>query len=93
VVAAVRENATVGEGFERSGAFGPEVVLAVKSGEAALPQVFGRLAAYFESEARHRIAVALGLIEPVMLLLVLAWVFGVALAVVLPVVEVVNEIH
>jgi type II secretory pathway component PulF len=93
VVAAVRENATVGEGFERSGVFAPEVVLAIKSGEAALPQVFGKLAAYFESEARHRIALALGLIEPIMLLFVLAWVLGVALAVVLPVVEVVNEIH
>ncbi len=93
VVAAVRENATVGEGFERSGVFAPEVVLAIRSGEAALPRVFGKLAAYFESEARHRVALALGLIEPVMLLFVLAWVLGVALAVVLPVVEVINEIH
>ncbi len=93
VVSAVRDNATVGEGFERAGAFAPEIVLAVKSGEAALPQVFGRLAVYFESEARHRIALALGMIEPVMLVFVLIWVFGVALAVVLPVLEVVNEIR
>jgi type II secretory pathway component PulF len=93
VVAAVRENATVGDAFEQSGVFAPEVVLAIKSSEAALPQVFRKLGAYFESEAKHRIALALGLIEPVMLLFVLAWVLGVALAVVLPVVEVVNEIH
>jgi type II secretory pathway component PulF len=92
-VAAVRENATVGDAFEQSGVFAPEVVLAIKSSEAALPQVFRKLGAYFESEAKHRIALALGLIEPVMLLFVLAWVLGVALAVVLPVVEVVNEIH
>jgi type IV pilus assembly protein PilC len=92
-VAAVRENATVGAGFERSGVFSPEVVLAIKSGEGTLPQVFGRLADYFASEAKHRVALALGMIEPVMLVLVLAWVFGVALAVVLPLVEVVDEIH
>ena len=93
VVAAVRENATVGAGFERSGVFGPEVVLAIKGGESALTQVFGKLAEYFASEAKHRVALALGMIEPVMLVFVLVWVFGVALAVVLPVVEVVNEIH
>jgi hypothetical protein len=33
------------------------------------------------------------MIEPAMLVVVLFWVFGVALAVVLPVVEVINEIH
>jgi type II secretory pathway component PulF len=93
VVAAVRDNETVGAGFERAGVFAPEVVLAVKSGEGVLPQVFGRLADYYSSEAKHRVSVALGLIEPFMLVLVLGWVFGVALAVVLPVVEVVNEIH
>jgi type II secretory pathway component PulF len=93
VVASVRDNAGVGAGFERAGVFAPEVVLAVKSGEGSLPLVFGRLAEYYAAESRHRVALALGMIEPVMLVLVLAWVFGVALAVVLPVVEVVNEIH
>jgi type IV pilus assembly protein PilC len=93
VVEAVRDNESVGTGFERAGVFAPEVVLAVKSGEGVLPQVFGRLADYYACEAKHRVAVALRMIEPVMLVLVLAWVFGVALAVVLPVVEVVNEIH
>jgi type II secretory pathway component PulF len=93
VVSTVRDNETVGCGFERAGVFAPEVVLAVKSGEGVLPQVFGRLAEYYATEAKHRVAMALGLIEPVMLVLVLGWVFGVALAVVLPVVEVVNEIH
>jgi|CZKI01.1.fsa_nt_gi type II secretory pathway component PulF len=93
VIGAVRENATVGAGFDRAGVFSPEVVLAVKSGEGALPQVFARLADYYTSESKHRVALALRMIEPVMLVLVLAWVFGVALAVVLPVVEVVNEIH
>jgi type II secretory pathway component PulF len=93
VIAAVRDNATVGSGFERAGVFAPEVVLAVKSGEGALPQVFGRLADYYRTEAKHRVALALRMIEPAMLVLVLAWVFGVALAVVLPVVEIVNEIH
>lgn len=93
VVAAVRDNATVGAGFERSGVFAPEVVLAIKSGEGSLPQVFSRLADYFASESKHRVGLALGLIEPVMLVIVLVWVLGVALAVVLPVVEVINEIH
>jgi type IV pilus assembly protein PilC len=93
VVAAVRDNETVGTGFERAGIFAPEVVLAVKSGEGVLPQVFGRLAVYYAAEAKHRVATALRMVEPVMLLFVLAWVFGIALAVVLPVVEVVNEIH
>jgi type II secretory pathway component PulF len=93
VVAAVRDNETVGAGFERAGVFAPEVVLAIKSGEGALGQVFGRLAAYYATEARHRVGVALRMIEPIMLVIVLAWVFGVALAVVLPVVEVLNEIR
>src|SRR5208282_3289137 len=41
VVATVRENSSVGTGFERAGVFAPEVVLAVKSGEGCLPEVFG----------------------------------------------------
>jgi len=93
VVAAVRANAPVGTGFESAGVFAPEVVLAIKSGESALPQVFGRLAEHYTSEAKHRVGLALRMVEPAMLVMVLAWVFGIALAVVLPVVEVVNEIH
>jgi type II secretory pathway component PulF len=93
VVAAVRDNSTVGAGFERAGVFAPEVVLAVKSAEGSLPEVFGRLASFYAGESKHRVGMALRLIEPIMLALTLAWVFGVALAVVLPVVEVVNEIH
>ena len=83
----------MGTGFERAGVFAPEVVLAVKSGEGSLPQVFGRLADYYTAESRHRVALALRMIEPAMLVLVLAWVFGIALAVVLPVVEIMDEIH
>jgi type II secretory pathway component PulF len=93
VVDAVRENATVGVGFERAGIFSPEVVLAVKSGEGCLPDVFGRLADYYTAESKHRIDLALRLVEPVILMFVLAWVFGIALGVTLPVVEIINEIH
>jgi type II secretory pathway component PulF len=93
VVAAVRDNTTVGVGFERAGVFAPEVVLAVKSAEGSLPDVFGRLASYYAGESKHRVGMALRLIEPIMLALTLAWVFGVALAVILPVAEVVNEIR
>ena len=67
--------------------------MSVMSGEGALSQVFGRLADYYTAESKHRVAMALRMIEPIMLALVLVWVFGVALAVVLPVVEIVNEIH
>jgi type II secretory pathway component PulF len=93
VIASLKENETLGAGFERAGVFAPELVLAVKSGEGSLPVVFGRLAEHYASEARHRVALAIGLVEPAMLVLILAWVFGIALAVVLPVVEVVNGIH
>ena len=93
VVAAVRDNAPIGVGFERAGVFSPEVVLAVKSGEGSLTQVFGRLSEYYSSESRHRGAMALSLLETAVLVMVLLWVFGVALAVVLPVAEVVNQIH
>ncbi len=93
VAAAVRENAPVGDAFDRAGLFAPEVVLAVRSAEGSLTEVFGRLSEHYMSESRHRVAVALSLIEPAVLLVVLAWVLGVALAVVLPVVEVVNRIH
>jgi len=65
----------------------------VKSGEGSLTEVFGRLSDYYASEARHRVALALAMMEPAVLSVVLIWVFGVALAVVLPVCEVVNEIH
>jgi type II secretory pathway component PulF len=93
VVAAVKENSSVGYGFEKAGIFAPEVVMAVKSGEASLPSVFGRLATYYSSESKHRVAFALRLVEPVLLILVLAWVFGVALAVILPVVDIIDGIH
>jgi type IV pilus assembly protein PilC len=93
VIETIRENASVGEGFCRAGVFTPEVVLAIRSGEGSLPQVFGRLAEFYTTESRHRVAMALRLVEPAMLMLVLDWVFGVALAVVLPVVEIIDEIH
>ena len=93
VAAAVRENATIGVGFERARVFAPEVVLAVKSAEGSLTEVFGRLSAHYNAEARHRVSFALSLIEPAILVVVLLWVFGVALAVVLPVVEVLNQVH
>jgi general secretion pathway protein F len=93
VVAAVRENASVGSGFARAGIFAPEVVLAVKSGEGCLPEVFGRLADYYSNEARHRVSLALRLVEPVMLLFVLAWVLGIALAVILPMVEIIDGVR
>jgi type II secretory pathway component PulF len=93
VVAAVKGNSTVGSGFERAKIFAPEVVLAVKSGEASLPHVFGRMANYYALESKHRVSLALQLVEPVMLILVLAWVFGVALSVILPVVEIIDGIH
>jgi type II secretory pathway component PulF len=93
VVAAVRNNSSVGSGFEDAGVFAPEVVLAVKSGDGSLPEVFGRLSRYYSGESKNRVGFALRMIEPLMLVLVLGWVFGVALAVILPVVEVVNEIH
>lgn len=93
VVAAVKENASVGCGFERAGIFAPEVVMAVKSAEASLPRVFGRLADYYALESKYRVGLALRLVEPIMLIFVLMWVFGVALAVILPVVEIINGIH
>jgi type II secretory pathway component PulF len=93
VIATVRDNASVGAGFERAGVFAPEAVLAVKGGDGSLPEVFARLSDYYAGESKNRVGVALRMMEPAMLIFVLAWVFGVALAVILPVVEVVNEIH
>jgi type II secretory pathway component PulF len=93
VVAALRENASMGTGFERAGIFSPEVVLAVKSGEGCLQEVFGRLADYYRDESKHRVALVLRLLEPFMLIFVLAWVFGISLAVILPVIEIINGIH
>ena len=93
VILAVKGNSTVGSGFERAEIFAPEVVMAVKSGEASLPHVFGRMASYYTLESKHRVTLALRLVEPVMLILVLAWVFGVALSVILPVVEIIDGIH
>ena len=55
--------------------------------------MFARLSDHYAGESKNRVGLALRMMEPAMLIFVLAWVFGVALAVILPVVEVVNEIH
>jgi type II secretory pathway component PulF len=93
VIRSVRNNQTVGSGFEEAGVFGPEMVLAIRCSEGSLGVVFDRLAAHYQDEARHRVASALRLLEPLMLVGVLAVVLVVALAVVLPLVEVLNGIH
>ncbi len=93
VASAVRDNATVGDGFQRAGIFSSEVIVAVRSAEGSLPLVFGRLAEYYSRESRHRVALAIGMIEPAMLAFVLSWVLVITLAVVLPVVEVLNGIR
>jgi len=93
VVAALRNNDPIGRAFERAGGFAPELVLAVSGGESNLPAVFGRLADYYLAEARHRVGLALRLLEPALLVFVLVWVLGLALAVVLPVIDIIDEIH
>jgi type II secretory pathway component PulF len=93
VVAALRDNESIGRSFEQAGVFAPEMVLAVSGGEGNLPAVFGRLADYYLAEARHRVGLALRLLEPALLVLVLGWVLGLTLAVVLPIVDIINEIH
>ncbi len=93
VVAALRDNEPIGRAFEQAGVFAPEMVLAVSGGEGNLPAVFGRLADYYLAEARHRVGFALRLLEPVLLVMVVGWVLGLTLAVVLPVVDIINEIH
>jgi type II secretory pathway component PulF len=93
VIASLRDNEPIGRAFERAGVFAPEMVLAVSGGEGNLPAVFGRLADYYLAEARHRVGLALRLLEPALLVLVLIWVLGLALAVVLPVIDIIDEIH
>jgi len=93
VIDSLRANETVGRSFESAGVFAPELVLAVSGAEGHLTEVFGRMADHYADEARHQVALALRLLEPALILLVLLWVAGVALAVVLPIVDVINELH
>ncbi|HEY5229102.1 MAG TPA: type II secretion system F family protein, partial [Opitutaceae bacterium] len=58
VIETVRDNASVGTGFERAGVFAPEVVLAVKGGDGSLPEVFRRLSSYYAGEAKNRVGLA-----------------------------------
>lgn len=93
VLRAIQGNLPVGASFEHAGGFAPEFILAVRAGEGSLPSVFGRLASHYSGEARHRVATALRLLEPLMLFVVLAWVFAITLAVVMPIVEVIDAIR
>lgn len=93
VVASVEANASLGDAFERAAGFSPAFVIAVRSGEGDLPQVFGRLGDYYAKEARLRIETAIKLVEPALLLLVIGVVFGTALAVILPMVDIIESLH
>lgn len=93
VVRGIEANESLGDAFQNAGVFQPECVLAVRSGENDLGRVFQLLGAHYAAEATSHIQVALSFFEPLLLMAVVAIVFGTALAVILPLVDVIGSLH
>ena len=93
VVRAIESNVSLADAFERSGVFQPECVLAIRSGENDLGRVFRLLGEHYATSAKSQIEVALSLLEPLLLLVVVLVVFGTALAVILPLLDVISSLH
>ena len=93
MVRAIESNVSLADAFERSGVFQPECVLAIRSGENDLGRVFRLLGEHYATSAKSQIEVALSLLEPLLLLIVVLVVFGTALAVILPLLDVISSLH
>ena len=93
VVRGLKENLPIGEAFARSRGFSHDFVVAIRSGESDLGAVFGRLGEFYGEAARTRIDVVIKLVEPTLLMVVIGVVFGTSLAVILPMVDIVESLH
>jgi general secretion pathway protein F len=85
----VREGAGVGASLERSGFFPPMTLSLIKSGEASgtLDQMLERAAETQERELEARIAIVMGVFEPLLILAMGGVVLIIVLAILLPIFE------
>ncbi|MCG5525031.1 type II secretion system inner membrane protein GspF [Ectothiorhodospira haloalkaliphila] len=85
----VREGSGIGVALERTGYFPPMTVHLIRSGEAsgALDDMLDRAAANQERELETRIAVIMGVLEPLLILVMAVVVLIIVLAILLPIFE------
>jgi general secretion pathway protein F len=85
----VREGSGVGHALERSGYFPPMTLSLIKSGESSgtLDQMLDRAAETQERELEARIAIVMGVFEPLLILAMGAVVLIIVLAILLPIFE------
>ncbi|MCG5500733.1 type II secretion system inner membrane protein GspF [Ectothiorhodospira lacustris] len=85
----VREGSGIGVALERSGYFPPMTVHLIRSGEAsgALDEMLERAAVNQERELETRIAMIMGILEPVLILVMGLVVLVIVLAILLPIFE------
>ena len=85
----VREGSGVGHALERSGYFPPMTLSLIKSGESSgtLDQMLERAAETQERELEARIAIVMGVFEPLLILAMGAVVLIIVLAILLPIFE------
>jgi general secretion pathway protein F len=85
----VREGSEIGTALERSGQFPPMTVHLIRSGEAsgALDSMLERAALSQERELETRLAMLMGLLEPLLILLMGGIVLVIVLAILLPIFE------
>lgn len=85
----VREGSGIGQALERSGYFPPMTLSLIKSGESSgtLDQMLERAAETQERELEARIAIVMGVFEPLLILAMGAVVLIIVLAILLPIFE------
>lgn len=85
----VREGSGIGHALERSGYFPPMTLSLIKSGESSgtLDQMLERAAETQERELEARIAIVMGVFEPLLILAMGAVVLIIVLAILLPIFE------
>ena len=87
--AAVREGEPMNQPLQRSGEFPPMVVHMISVGERTgeLAQMLGRVSRTYESQVNRRLATLTSLLEPLMILVMGGVVFVIALAILLPMLQ------
>ena len=89
---AVREGEPMNRPLARSGEFPPMVVHMISVGERTgeLSDMLGRIAKTYEGQVNRRLATLTALLEPLMILLMGGIVFVIALAILLPMLDIQN---
>ena len=92
---AVQEGQSLGETIERSGRFPPLVCHMIKTGEKTgqLEEMLGHVATAYDTEVERKIGTMIALIEPAMIICMFGIVGLVAIAMLMPMFSVMNQIR